>query len=59
MLQAEMDGHVSTQIQLMDQEHCLLEYIRDKANLCCEQAKVSIHYMHTATYITTHVKSIL
>ena len=46
MLQAEMDGHVSSRIQLMDQEHCLLDYIRDKANLCCEQAKV-LHQIRT------------
>ena len=40
MLQTEMDGYLSTRVQLLDQEHCLLDYIRDKANLCCEQAKV-------------------
>lgn len=45
MLQTEMDGYLSSRVQLLDQEHCLLDYIRDKANLCCEQAKVMMHYI--------------
>ena len=39
-LQAEMDGLVSSRIQQLDQEHSILEYVRDKASLCCDQAKV-------------------
>jgi len=36
-----MDGLISSRIQLLDQEHSVLEYVRDKASLCCDQAKVT------------------
>ena len=57
MLQAELDSHMSSRVQQMDQEHCLLDYVRDKADLCCEQAKVCDYNIWLHDYLLTHVMS--